>query len=376
MNIALLADNLTFGGVNRYCLDLAVELQTYPDVNLSLLALPDQSTGWLLQAAQRLGMPVQVLPMHNTFDLQVVGELRAWLTEQKIEILHTQDYRGNIISRLAVRAGRLPIKLVATKHGLHYFPAASPRLRLFFVLDYLTMFMADRIIAVSKDTGEDVARWRVGRKVQVIHNGRNIPSLVTPQVRQSSRAALGIPHNAKVVVFVGRLTHQKGIDALVDVALSTAATMDDVIFLLVGDGPCMPDMRARVSDSSQIRFMGQQEDVTPFYNAADVLFLPSRYEGLPMVLVEAFAHGVTAVASSVGGIPEVLVDGVNGFLCPPSDLDMMHDRIMQLLNNNALRLALGKQARHTAETSFSLEKMGRETYNLYRQIDQGGQDRP
>lgn len=376
MNIALLADNLTFGGVNRYCLDLAVELQTYPDVNLSLLALPDQSTGWLLQAAQRLGMPVQVLPMHNTFDLQVVGELRAWLTEQKIEILHTQDYRGNIISRLAVRAGRLPIKLVATKHGLHYFPAASPRLRLFFVLDYLTMFMADRIIAVSKDTGEDVARWRVGRKVQVIHNGRNIPSLVTPQVRQSSRAALGIPHNAKVVVFVGRLTHQKGIDALVDVALSTAATMDDVIFLLVGDGPCMPDMRARVSDSSQIRFMGQQEDVTPFYNAADVLFLPSRYEGLPMVLVEAFAHGVTAVASSVGGIPEVLVDGVNGFLCPPSDLDMMHDRIVQLLNNNALRLALGKQARHTAETSFSLEKMGRETYNLYQQLGQGGQDRP
>lgn len=376
MNIALLADNLTFGGVNRYCLDLAVELQTYPDVNLSLLALPDQSTGWLLQAAQRLGMPVQVLPMHNTFDLQVVGELRAWLTEQKIEILHTQDYRGNIISRLAVRAGRLPIKLVATKHGLHYFPAASPRLRLFFVLDYLTMFMADRIIAVSKDTGEDVARWRVGRKVQVIHNGRNIPSLVTPQVRQSSRAALGIPHNAKVVVFVGRLTHQKGIDALVDVALSTAATMDDVIFLLVGDGPCMPDMRARVSDSSQIRFMGQQEDVTPFYNAADVLFLPSRYEGLPMVLVEAFAHGVTAVASSVGGIPEVLVDGVNGFLCPPSDLDMMHDRLVQLLNNNALRLALGKQARHTAETSFSLEKMGRETYNLYQQLGQGGQDRP
>jgi len=122
--------------------------------------------------------------------------------------------------------------------------------------------------------------------------------------------------------------------------------------------------------------MGQQEDVTPFYNAADVLFLPSRYEGLPMVLVEAFAHGVTAVASSVGGIPEVLVDGVNGFLCPPSDLDMMHDRLVQLLNNNALRLALGKQARHTAETSFSLEKMGRETYNLYRQIDQGGQDRP
>ncbi len=376
MNVALLADNLTFGGVNRYCLDLAVELQTYPDVNLSLLALPDQSTGWLLQAAQRLGMPVQVLPMHNTFDLQVVGELRAWLTEQQIEILHTQDYRGNIISRLAVRAGRLPIKLVATKHGLHYFPAASPRLRLFFVLDYLTMFMADRIIAVSKDTGKDVARWRVGRKVRVIHNGRKIPSPVTPQARQSSRAALGIPRNAKVVVFVGRLTHQKGIDALVDVALSTAATMDDVIFLLVGDGPCMPDMRARVSDSSQIRFMGQQEDVTPFYNAADVLFLPSRYEGLPMVLVEAFAHGVTAVASSVGGIPEVIVDGVNGFLCPPSDFGMMRDRLVQLLNKDALRLALGEQARHTAETSFSLEKMGWETYNLYRQLGLGGQDRP
>lgn len=374
MKVALLADNLTFGGVNRYCLDLAVELQTYPDVSLSLLALPDQSTGWLLQAAQRLGMPVQVLPMQNTFDLQVVGELRARLTEQKIEILHTQDYRGNIISRLAVRAGRLPIKLVATKHGLHYFPAASPRLRLFFMMDYFSMFMSNRIIAVSKDTGKDVARWRVGEKVRVIHNGRTIPSLVTPQTRQSSRAALGIPHKAKVVVFVGRLTHQKGIDALIDVALSTTAAMEDVVFLLVGDGPCMPDMQARVSDSSQIRLMGQQADVTPFYTAADVLFLPSRYEGLPMVLVEAFAHAVTAVASSVGGIPEVIVDGVNGFLCPPTDLDMMRERIMQLLNNDALRLAFGEQARHTAETSFSLEKMGRETYNLYRQLGLDEQD--
>lgn len=369
MNIAILADNLTFGGVNRYCLDLALELQAYPDTAVCLLALPDASAGWLLQAAASAGVAVELLPMRGTFDRRVVGRLRDLLVERQIEILHTQDYRGNIIARLAVKGGRLPVKLVATKHGLHYFPAVSPRMRLFFVLDYLTMSLSDRVIAVSEDTCRDVARW-VGRgKLQVIHNGRSIPPPITPQERQASRAALAIPPETKVVVFVGRLTHQKGTEALLETALGVTAVMPNVIFLLVGDGPDMPAMQARLPEScAQIRFVGQQEDVTPFYRAADLLFMPSRYEGLPMVLAEAFAHGVTAVASAVGGIPELISDGVNGFLCPPADLDLMRRRLLQLLNDDPLRLELSAQARRTAETRFSLAKMSRETHALYRQL--------
>jgi len=373
LNVAVLADNLTFGGVNRYCLDLVVGLGAYPDVNVSLLALPDQSDGWLLHEAEARAVAVQVLPMRSTFDTRVVKQLRSWLAERRVDVLHSQDYRSNIISRLAVRAGRLRPRLVCTKHGLHYFPAASLRLRLFFILDYLSMFLSDRIIAVSEDAHKDLVRWGLRGKTQMIHNGTTIPSPVNPAARRMSRQALGIAPDAKVVVFVGRLTHQKGPEALVDVARRTMATMDNVVFLLVGDGPSKSDIRERAQDlSPRLRLLGRQEDVTPFYMAADVLFLPSRYEGLPMTLIEAFAHGLPAVASNVGGIPEVVTDGINGFLCNPTDFDIMCEKLLQLLNNDMLRQEFSARARHTAETHFSLERMCLATYHLYQQLCRSG----
>ena len=370
MNIAILADNLTFGGVNRYCLDLAEGLAVFPDVKVSLLALPDRSDGWLRQEADMRGVPLHVLPMRGVFDGQVVRQLRHWLADRHVDILHTQDYRGNIIARLAVRGGRVPTRLVCTMHGAHYFPAASARLRLYFTLNYLTMFVSDRIIAVSQGTYGQLARRGLKNKTQVIHNGTPIPQPLDLAGRLASRQALGIPPDAKVFIFVGRLVHQKGPAALINVARRTLSANANAIFLIIGDGPFLPAIKEHLQDlSPQVRFWGFQRDVTPFYSAADVLFLPSRYEGLPMTLIEAFARGVPAVASNVGGIPEVVDDGVNGFLCDPLAFDQMSERLLRLLDDGTLRQRLGDQACRTAQDSFSLEQMCRKTYALYLQLD-------
>lgn len=380
MNIAILADNLTFGGVNRYCLDLFKGLQTFPDVQVSLLALPDHSDGWLRQETDARGVPLHVLPMRSVFDPQVIRHLRQWIIDHHVDVLHTQDYRANIIARLAVRGGRLPTRLVCTMHGAHYFPAATARLRLYFTLNYLTMFLSDRIIAVSEETRKPLTPWGVRGKTQVIHNGTPIPSPVDLAHRLANRQALDIPPHAKVILFVGRLAHQKNPEALINVTRQTLSARADAVFLVVGDGPFLPAMQDQLQDlSPRVRFLGFQRDVTPFYTAADVLFLPSRYEGLPMTLIEAFARGVPAVASTVGGIPEVVVDGVNGFLCDPLDFEQMGERLLQLLDDDALRKCFGDQAHRTAEESFSLDQMCRETYDLYRQCGQGlrsGAERP
>ena len=372
MNIAILADNLTFGGVNRYCLDLAEGLAAFPDVQVSLLALPDHSDGWLRQEAAARGVPLHVLPMRGVFDGRVIPQLRQWLADHSVDILHTQDYRGNIIARLAVRGGRLPIRLVCTMHGAHYFPAATARLRLYFTLNYLTMFLSDRIIAVSEETRKPLTSWGVRGKTQVIHNGTPIPPPVDLAHRLANRQALDIPPHAKVILFVGRLAHQKNPEAMINVARQTLSARADAVFLVVGDGPFLPAMQEQLQDlSPRVRFLGFQRDVTPFYTAADVLFLPSRYEGLPMTLIEAFARGVPAVGSTVGGIPEVVVDGVNGFLCDPLAYGQMGERLLRLAEDDTLRQHLGDQARRTALESFSLEQMCRETYGLYKQYETG-----
>lgn len=370
MNVAILADNLTFGGVNRYCLDLTEGLKAYPDVKVSLLALPDQSAGWLRHEADVRGVQIQILPMRSTFDVRVVQQLRTWLAEQRVDVLHSQDYRSNAVARLAVRLGRLPTRLVCTMHGMHYFPAVSLRLRLFFALDYLSMYASDRIIAVSKDTYRQLTKWGMRGRTRLIHNGAVIPRLVDAAAQRASRQALGIPPDAKTAIFIGRLTHQKGPGALADVARRTLSAMDNVVFLIVGDGPLMSNLQESLQDLfPRVVFLGYQRDVTPFYNAADVLLLPSRYEGLPMTLVEAFAHGVPAVASNVGGIPEVIQDGANGFMCDPMRPDHMCERISQLLRDDTLRQRFGAHARGTVEANFSLERMSAETYRLYRELE-------
>jgi glycosyltransferase involved in cell wall biosynthesis len=368
LNIALLADNLTFGGVNRYCLDLAEGLKAYPDVRVSLLALPDQSAGWLLHAAEARGASVQALPMRGAFDLSVIGRLRRWLWERQVDILHSQGYRSNLVARLAVRGGRLNTRLVCTVHGIYPFTAAPLRLRLFYALDYLSMLMSDRIIAVSAATRTQLARW--GPAAQVIRNGTRLPSLTDGEARDKNRHALGIAPDARVVLFVGRLAPEKGPDVLTDVAHKVLAEMENAIFLIVGDGPSMPALRGRLRDAlPRVILAGQHEDVTPFYRAADVLFLPSRSEGLPMTLIEAFAHGLPAVASHVGGIPEVVQDGVNGFLCDADQPAQMCERLESILSDDALRHGMGIQARRAAETDFTIERMTAETYRLYRELE-------
>lgn len=368
MNIAILADNLICGGVNRYCLDLAESLMAYPDVRVSLLALPDQSAGWLLHAAEARGASVQALPMRGPLDLSVIGRLRRWLWERQVDILHSQSYRSNLIARLAVRGGRLRTRLVCTVHGIYPFAVAPLRLRLFYALDYLSMPMSDRIIAVSAATRTQLAGWRLA--AQVIRNGTVLPPLADWEARRASRQALGIAPDARVVLFVGRLAPEKGPDVLADVARMVTAALENAIFLIVGDGPSMLALRRRLQDASpRVILAGQHGDVTPFYRAADVLFLPSRSEGLPMTLIEAFAHGLPAVASRVGGIPEVVQEGVNGFLCDADQPAQMCERLERVLSDDALRREMGVQARRTVETDFTVERMSAETYRLYRELE-------
>jgi glycosyltransferase involved in cell wall biosynthesis len=156
---------------------------------------------------------------------------------------------------------------------------------------------------------------------------------------------------------------------LAEVIRKTLAGRDDVLFLVVGSGDLAAELESCAQEfGSRVMLTGPQRDVTPFYAVADVLFLPSRTEGLPLVLLEAFAHGVPVVASNVGGVPEVVEDGINGFLCDAKDTAQMHERLVQLLGDIALRRSFGVQARSTAEARFSLDRMILETCQVYRSL--------
>jgi glycosyltransferase involved in cell wall biosynthesis len=367
INVVVLANHLSIGGIGRYCLNLVKELTHDSQLNVFLYALEDKSDRWLIRQANELGIEVGIIPMQYTYDIRAIFHLRQILKTKDVHVLHSQGYRSDIVSRLATKLFKPPIRLISTVHGVPQFESASLQVRLFLSLNYLSMSYVDHIISVSDITKEQLLEKGVKQHSIVIHNGTPIPPPSNASLRKNhARSSLKIPKDAKVVAFIGRLTYEKGIFSLISVIEQTIESDPDALFIIVGDGP----LRELVEVCAQkyvgkVMMFGSQADVTTYYQSADVILIPSQIEGLPMVLLEAFAHGIPVIASKVGGIPEVIEHGFNGFMCEPEDCGCMSNYILSLLNKHETCARLGQNARYTAESRLSLAKMVEETRKLY-----------
>jgi glycosyltransferase involved in cell wall biosynthesis len=365
MRVAILTENLAFGGINRYCLYLARGLGRSPGVEPTVWALPSSGDDWLLAEAESMGVEVMVVGPHP------VRSVRRLVAERQIDIVHSQGYRSNLVARAALCRGRGRTKSVCTVHGAYYFASAAPRSKVYYSLDYLTMCRSHRVIAVSAATAARVSRWARGECVVVVHNGTEPVSYPDPALRVTTRRALGIAPEERVVCYVGRLDPQKGVEALAATIAEVVAGSHDVTFLLVGDGESRGWVEGRVrAFGKRVIITGARRDVGPYYAAADLLFMPSRSEGFPMALIEAFARGLPAVASNVGGVPEVLVEGYSGFLCERDDTKAMAKRIIQLAHDDGSRTTMGANARESVVSRFTVPAMVEATHRVYQSLQQ------
>jgi teichuronic acid biosynthesis glycosyltransferase TuaC len=218
---------------------------------------------------------------------------------------------------LAATRARLPLVVGARGSDLRV------RDRISRALTRPVLHGARRILAVSEDLGR-VAVDGYGaesRRIRVIPNGCDA-AIFHPQNRGVARAALGIPEHARLVVYIGRLVPEKGLRELLDAMDMLAGTDPHAMLAMIGEGPMRAELEARIAalPAGRVRLVGAQApaDVAHWMAAADVITLPSYSEGHPNVLVEAAACGRPAVATPVGGIPEV-VDAAGGILVPPRD---------------------------------------------------------
>jgi glycosyltransferase involved in cell wall biosynthesis len=185
------------------------------------------------------------------------------------------------------------------------------------------------------------------------------PGLPTDQVRRE----LGIPRGTPVVLFVGNLYPRKGVHYLLEASEAVLARHPEAIFVLAGTGPSEKALRerARRADPARFRFVGFRQDIPQLLNIAEVLVLPSLREGLPQVILEAYACGVPVIANDVGGVKDVLRDGENGHLLEPEQPDRISAAINHLLDDEALRAAMGKANRAIAVAEYDLQKIAKDT---------------
>ena len=353
--VLLLAESPYFGGISSHILSIARAARFMPGFEIVVATLAGKGSDvFLVDTARATGVPVHVLPMSWTFDVRVVRSLRRFMCENQIDLVHTHNYRATIVAALA--AGSTSV--VTTCHGMKVAPTL--RLRLWQWAELRAM----RRLPVTIACSDFVRHWLVRQgipqdRVRTIGNG-----FEPPEVTDSgpTRDSLGISKDATVVAYVGRLAPGKGVELLLD-ALKGA---QNSVCVLVGDGPLRSSLKAQATRLGvAARFVGYVANPGPLHQLADVVALPSEMEALPMSLIEAAAYGKPAVATRVGGIPEVVEDGVTGLLVAPANVAALRDAIARLADPR-LRETMGRAALDRWRARFSCERMADDLSRAYR----------
>ncbi len=180
------------------------------------------------------------------------------------------------------------------------------------------------------------------------------------------RRELGIPADALLTAYAGRLVPVKRVDRLVTIWPEIRRSLPSAYLAIAGAGPLEGELKAAAGDG--IQFLGGLADVRPLMQAADILVLPSDAEGLPVSLLEAMSCGLPCVATRVGGVPEAVIDGKTGLLIPPGDAESLSTAILQLLKTPNLRATLGRNARERILERCTLDQMALRTRALYQAV--------
>ena len=310
------------------------------------------SAGSAVQRLRALGVSVDVLDA--TDDELVVRELAGWLRHNEIDLVHAHMFRAEVIgTRAAVAAGTAVI--MATVHSSRVRSAEDIAL-----LASLTPRM-DRLIVPSTSIERKVrGEGRDGVRYAIIPNGVDLSRFGTPRPPCRMRDEFGIPREAPLVGVVARLEPEKGHRYLVDAMPMILDAVPDAWLAIVGEGSQADALRAQAAAlgpavSRRVVFTGRRDDVSALTADLTVATLPSIREAQGISILEAMARRRPVVASAVGGIPEVITDGVDGLLVPPADPAALAAAIGSLLVDPALRERIGEAGYRTVAERFSID---------------------
>jgi glycosyltransferase involved in cell wall biosynthesis len=358
---------LTRAGAETQVKDLACEhARRGARVMVVSLREPEAFVPELTHAGVRvvsLGMPKGVA------DPRGVVRLARAVRRFRPDVVHSHMVHANLLSRVTRLFCRMPV-LVCTAHNID--EGGRWRERMYGLTDRL----ADVTTNVSR---AGVERYiRVGAappgRIRWVPNGIDVSRFErSPAARDTVRTALRVS-DAFVFLAVGRLEYAKGFDVLVRAIPSVVLARDDAVFLFVGDGSQRQALEEATHGRTNVRLLGMRGDVPDLMAAADALVLPSRWEGLPMVLLEAASAGLLVVATDVGGNAEVVVDQETGFLVPPDDEEALGKAMVRMANlSGEERHGMAKRARRLVQEQYSLSAIVDTWLDLYTACAHRGQ---
>jgi glycosyltransferase involved in cell wall biosynthesis len=300
----------------------------------------------------------------------VVGELAATLRGLGCDVLLCHGYKANLLGRVAAR--RVGVPAVAVSRGWTW---EDRKVRVYEWADRRHLRFMDHVVAVSDGQADRVRRWcgvPAGR-VTTIRNSARLGAFAETVPARGKLLGFfpGDAAVSRVVVAAGRLSPEKGFGVLIDAATTVLAADPAAGVAVFGEGVLRPELEAQVQRlglAGRVVLPGFRTDLDALLAAADIVTLPSFTEGLPNVALEASAAGVPVVATAVGGTPEVVADGENGYLVPPGDAAALAARLTDLLRDPARRAALGAAGRDRMHRLFTFDAQAAAYLDLFARL--------
>jgi glycosyltransferase involved in cell wall biosynthesis len=363
-HLLFISQDLGIGGLERVVATLA---RTVDRTQFTPRALCLRELGEFGQQLRDEGIPVDVLPWHpDRPDYLSFVEVARLIRDANVAVVHSHNTDAFLNAGLARLLVPRRLRLVHTDHA-----RAFPDRAHLMIAESLLARMAHMVVGVSAHTTAQLARYEKipASRLCTIPNGIDGAPFDHPADRRDLRARLGVPAEAELVGLGARLTRQKGVDVLLEAWPAVCARHPGAHLVIVGDGPERDALEAQAGTlgvSERVTFAGARVDFVELLPALDVYVFASRWEGLPMALLEAMAARRAIVATAVGGMADVLRDDEHALLVPPEAAPALADAITRLLGDETRRARLAETGRALFDREYSAATMTRRYERLYR----------
>ncbi|QDT73346.1 glycosyltransferase [Lacipirellula limnantheis] len=369
IKIAIIIDTATLGGPGKGILQFLRHETSgkYSYIVFNFKYRSPRSTQFI-DMARDAGCDLRLLPQRFKWDPSAVLHALDIVRSEGVAIVQSHGYKAHAIAQVVTQTLGKP--WLAMAHG---WTCEDWKVRMYNALERLMLRRADFAGAVSPPLFQELLSLRgTKRPTRLILNAIDPTEIGGQETGAEIRARYGISASACVIGVFGRLSPEKGVldglEAFAEVATSSQARLQ---LMIVGDGQEYGVIKARVCElglDDRVTLAGYQQEMKGYYEAIDLLMIPSLSEGLPNVLLEAMSFGIPAVSTRVGAISEVIREGENGWIAEPGDYRGLARRIEQALADGNQLSTFGANARRSLHPRFSPQRRAKEFVSIYDEL--------
>jgi glycosyltransferase involved in cell wall biosynthesis len=371
IGVLLLRSTEDITGPETFILSLLANINRKKyDVHLALLVKTKDRRVRLLEELKKNGIAdhsIEIIHSPGKIQYTTIRTVHSILRTQRLDILHTNEHKSDVVGLIAAKLAG-----VGTVSSVHGWLSNSVRTKTYEAVDRLVVKFFDKIIVGSTALKNDLVKNGIkSDKITVVHNAVRLEAFHESNVDPAIKQRLGLHPQSPVIGVVGRLSKEKGHQYILRAMCHVIRVFPAARLLVVGRGSAKPQLERlakHLGIAGHVIFTGFYNDIRSVFQIIDVFVLASVRESLPMVVLEAMAAGKPVVATSVGGVSELVRHGQTGLLVKPKDSRSIAEAVISLLKEEQKRVAMGRKGRERIRASFSAPLLARKVEHVYNEL--------